>query len=168
MGIGIESEEDAEHHADPEGYVTEFGGGLYGVAEKAPHLVLPLGRHQNADPISEFEGQIGRRYQVGIVPSHEQMGRKASGKREFAERHPNQIGFPDEDPYVVKVGAVFDNPAWLQASQTVSCLCNSIFALRDHQQAISRRHHKIVGRNEILSAFTNHCDLDPAGQVGPW
>ena len=65
-----QSEQDAEHHADPERDITKFRGGLYRVAEMLADFLFAVGRHQHANTIAEFEHQVGRRHEVGVIASH--------------------------------------------------------------------------------------------------
>jgi hypothetical protein len=53
-------------HAEPERDVAEFGRRLDRVAEVAPDLLLAVGRRQHADPVAEFQHQVGRRHEVGM------------------------------------------------------------------------------------------------------
>ena len=52
-------EQNAQDHADPERDIAEFGGRLHRVAEVSPDLFLSIRRHQHADPVAEFQHQVG-------------------------------------------------------------------------------------------------------------
>ena len=92
-GIGNRNqpEQHAEHHAEPERNITEFGGGLYRVAEMLSDFLLPVRRHQHADAVAEFQHQIRRWHEIGVVaPDMQQMSGKSGRQRKTgtAERRP--------------------------------------------------------------------------------
>ena len=102
----------------PERDVAELGGGFHRVAEMLADIFLPFRRHQHADPIAEFEHQIGGRHDVGVISPHMQhMGRKAGGIGKLCERHADHVGFADENPDVVEVGAILDHPAGFKLAE---------------------------------------------------
>ena len=52
-------EQNTQDHPDSERDIAEFGSRLHRVAEVTPNLFLSVGRHQHADPVAEFEHEVG-------------------------------------------------------------------------------------------------------------
>jgi hypothetical protein len=130
-------------------------------------LFLSLGRRQHSDPVAELQHQVGRRHQVGVVSSNvQQMYRITGWQRQTGERDANHGSLPNEDPDVVKVGAVAGKAARLQPAELRGCLCDRIFALRDDQHCVADGHHGIGCRNEITPALAHHRHLHVAQYSG--
>ena len=113
-----QSEQHAQHHANPERHVAELRCGLHGVAEMLADFLLAVGRHQHADAIAKLQRQIGRRHDVHVVaPDMQKMRRKAGRQRQLRKRNAHQIGLADEDANVVERGAILHDAAGLQPSE---------------------------------------------------
>ena len=103
-----------------------------------PHLFLAVRWHQHADAIAEFERQVGRRHEVGIVAPHvQQMDGKAGRQRKAGERHADHIGFADKDANIVQGRAILDDSARLQPPQPRGCFRNGVLALGDDHKSIA-------------------------------
>jgi len=112
--MGNKPKKHAQDHPDPKRYVTEFGGRLDGVAEMAADFFLSVGRGQHSDPVAEFQHQVGRRHQVGIVATNVQQVCGIAGRHRKARKgNAYYVGLSDENSDVVEVRAVAGQPAWL-------------------------------------------------------
>jgi hypothetical protein len=92
------------------GDVAEFRGGLDRVAEVTANLLLPLRRRQHADPVAEFQHQVGGRDEVGVIAANVQQMR-AGRHRKVGQRDAHYGGLADEDPDVIEVGTIACEPA---------------------------------------------------------
>ena len=157
------AKENAKDHPDPKRHVAEFCGRLDGVAEMAADFFLSLGRRQHADPVAEFQHQVGCRHQVRVIaPNVQNVGGIAGGHRKAGEGNSDHVRLSDEDPDVVEVRAIARQPTRLQFAKLCGRLCNSLFALRDNEDRVARGQDSIVCRHEVAVAFANHRDLDVA------
>ncbi len=80
----------------------------------ASDLFLSIGRRQHSDPVAEFQHEVGRGHQVGVVATNvQEVCWIADRHRKISKRHTYHIGLSDEDADVVEVGAIAGQSAGL-------------------------------------------------------
>ncbi len=133
-----EPKQNTEHHAETERDVAELGRRLYGVAEMLADLLLPIGRHQHADPIAKLERQVRRRHDIRVVaPNVQQMRRKTRRQRQLRKRNPDHVRLADKNADVVEGRTVLDDPSGFQFSEPGRRFGYRVLAIRNDHEAVA-------------------------------